>query len=119
MSVNSDQNLIRDRGRSKPVTANQLALAPGWLVQSRQGRDQGRFYVVVSMDADGFALVTDGAKRPLSRPKRKNPKHLLAWGPLNCSVGEQLRTGGKVTDAEISERLLEAAERVNTDEITE
>lgn len=119
MSATSDQNFIRDIGSSKPVPANQLDLAPGWLVQSRQGRDQGKFYLVVSIAADGFVLVTDGAKRPLSRPKRKNPKHLLAWGPLNCSVGESMRTGDKVTDAQISETLLEIAERVKPEELTE
>lgn len=117
MSVTSDQNLIRDIGNLKPTPANQRELAPGWLVQSIQGRDHDKFYLVVSIDSDGFALVTDGAKRPMSRPKRKNPKHLLAWGPLNCSVGDQLRTGGKVTDAQICETLLEIAERVTTDEV--
>lgn len=119
MDVIPDQNLKRDLGKMKPTPANQCDLAPSWLVQSSQGRDQGKFYMVVSIDTNGFALVTDGAKRPLSRPKRKNPKHLLAWGPLNSSVGERLRAGGKVTDAQICETLLEIAERVDTDEVTQ
>ena len=31
---------------------------------------------MVIKEEDGFLLVCDGKERPLSRPKKKNPKHL-------------------------------------------
>ena len=47
----------------------------GRIVCSKSGRDKGYFLVVVK-EEDGFLLVCDGKERPLSRPKKKNPKHL-------------------------------------------
>ena len=53
-------------------------LSVGQLVTSRAGRDSGRKYVVVGFDESGYVLVADGHIRKLSRPKRKNTKHLIA-----------------------------------------
>lgn len=114
MSDIQDQNDKREQGGFKPLPANQCELGPSWLVQSCQGRDAGKFYMVLSTDPNGFVLISDGEKRPLSRPKRKNPKHLLAWGPSSSTAGERLRSGGKVTDAQICETLLQVTERVDT-----
>ena len=47
----------------------------GRIVCSKSGRDKGYLLVVVK-EEDGFLFVCDGKERPLSRPKRKNPKHL-------------------------------------------
>lgn len=47
----------------------------GEIVQSIQGRDSGK-YLVVTEVSDGFVLITDGGKRKLASPKRKNVKHL-------------------------------------------
>lgn len=47
----------------------------GSVVVSKAGRDQGYFMAVVG-EENGRVLVADGKERPLSRPKRKNPKHL-------------------------------------------
>lgn len=47
----------------------------GQLVRSLAGRDKGQYYIVLDQ-ADGFLLVADGRKRPVSAPKCKNPLHL-------------------------------------------
>ncbi len=47
----------------------------GRIVCSKAGRDKGYFMVVVECNQD-FVFVCDGKERPLSRPKRKNKKHL-------------------------------------------
>lgn len=47
----------------------------GSVAVSKAGRDKGYFMVVVG-EENGRLLVADGKERPLSRPKRKNPKHL-------------------------------------------
>ena len=33
---------------------------PGRIVRSRAGRDEGRYFVVIALDGDEFALVADG-----------------------------------------------------------
>ncbi len=47
----------------------------GTVVISKAGRDKGYFMAVVGREG-GNLLVADGKERPLSRPKKKNPKHL-------------------------------------------
>lgn len=47
----------------------------GRIVCSTAGRDKGYYLVVVSKQNEDY-FVCDGKERPLSRPKRKNAKHL-------------------------------------------
>lgn len=47
----------------------------GTVVISKAGRDKGYFMAVVGAEGENL-LVADGKERPLSRPKKKNPKHL-------------------------------------------
>ena len=47
----------------------------GEVVQSKQGRDKGSYYVVTGVTEES-ALVVNGVKRKLENPKKKNVKHL-------------------------------------------
>ena len=58
----------------------------GQIVCSAAGRDRGRFMVIVG-EKGGFPLVCDGKERPIQRPKRKNPKHLIFTEAFIESVG--------------------------------
>lgn len=57
----------------------------GRIVCSKAGRDKGKFMVVVG-NCGNALLVCDGKKRPLSRPKPKNIKHLAV---TNSSLEEK------------------------------
>ena len=48
----------------------------GRLAVSVMGRDKGKAYVVVAIIDELFVYVSDGAKKPLDRPKRKHKKHI-------------------------------------------
>lgn len=48
---------------------------PGTIVLATAGRDAGRFFLVTALDGPEL-LLADGKRRPLSRPKRKNPAHV-------------------------------------------
>ena len=48
----------------------------GQVVLSAAGRDKGALLAVTATTEEGV-LVCDGKARPLERPKRKNPRHLL------------------------------------------
>lgn len=50
-------------------------LQAGRVVKSIAGRDQDRFYVVVSVES-GRVSIADGKARKLAKPKGKNPLHL-------------------------------------------
>ena len=48
----------------------------GRVVQSRQGRDAGRCFVILQVVDDQFVLMADGLTRKLDHPKKKKIKHL-------------------------------------------
>ena len=50
-------------------------LSLGSIVYSAAGHDKNRFYAVVKIE-QGYIWIADGKERKLSKPKRKNPKHL-------------------------------------------
>lgn len=54
-----------------------MELTRGQVVRALAGRDQGGYFVVLSVQ-DGFAEIADGKRRTLAAPKRKNLRHLQA-----------------------------------------
>ncbi len=58
------------------------------VVLSLAGRDEGQLLAVVREDEHGVWLA-DGKRRPLERPKRKNPRHLR---PLDIEIGREAMT---------------------------
>lgn len=53
----------------------------GQVVRSLAGHDTGSFLVVLE-SAPPFAVVADGKRRPLERPKRKKQFHLAPTGTV-------------------------------------
>lgn len=61
----------------------------GRVFRSEAGRDKGRLMAAVSADG-AYISVCDGKERPLSNPKRKNPRHLTEYGI--CLTDSQMRS---------------------------
>jgi len=76
-------------------------LRPGSLVYSLAGRDAGEYYLVTSILEPNFVLVTNGQTRPLSRPKKKNIRHLLGRGQCDANLAAKI-CGRQVRDEEIT-----------------
>ena len=76
----------------------------GQMVRSRQGRDNGTYYVVVKTEGQ-FCYCADGRKTTCLHPKRKNIKHLQVIHRISEKIGTQLRNGEAPTDLEIREFL--------------
>ena len=53
-----------------------LTMIPGRVVLSTQGRDEGRYFVVLKVIDDDFVLMADGLTRKIDHPKKKKVKHL-------------------------------------------
>ena len=70
----------------------------GTVVRATAGRDSDGLFVVAGAQDDGI-LIVNGKRRPIERPKRKNPKHLLEVGIVlsedeirsNRSIRRELR----------------------------
>lgn len=82
-----------------------MQLEPGRLVISTAGRDKGQPYLVCEVLQDGFVLVADGDKRPVARPKRKNPRHLQLYPMSAEELGAKWMQGEPVTDEEVRTAL--------------
>ena len=53
-----------------------LTMIPGRVVLSTQGRDEGRYFVVLEVIDENFVLMADGLSRKVDHPKKKKVKHL-------------------------------------------
>ncbi len=53
-----------------------LPMEIGRAVQSRQGRDAGRCFLILQVVDEQFVLMADGLTRKLDHPKKKKIKHL-------------------------------------------
>ena len=67
-----------------------IPIEPGRVVVSKAGRDEGRAMVVLTLDGDEHALVSDGRLRTVAKPKRKKFKHLTAKPVCIDGIREKL-----------------------------
>ncbi len=73
----------------------------GQVVSSRAGRDSGIKYVVIGIIDDKHVLVANGHNRPVSKPKKKNVRHLLIHNVVDQSLEAQLSTKARIDDKSI------------------
>lgn len=78
----------------------------GQLVSSKQGRDKGKFYLLIREEGD-YCFLVDGDKMPCHRPKRKNKKHIEGTKVFAGNVREKLLNGAMPTDVEIKRFIKE------------
>ena len=71
--------------------------AVGRVVYSAAGRDKKRPFVIVGVTDDGSVLIADGKLRSVSKPKRKNLRHL--------AIRDAVFDGDIASDAAIREFL--------------
>ena len=76
----------------------------GTVVRAKAGHDKGSFYAVISVEGDS-ALITDGDRRNLSRPKCKKLIHLAFTRTV---LSEQTMND----DSQISQALRHFEEKV-------
>lgn len=78
---------------------------PGGICQSLQGRDKGRYYIIIGVDLQGSVFVTDGNFKRLASPKKKNLKHLRLLPEKAESIALKLTSGDHVFDTEVYSAL--------------
>lgn len=81
--------------------------AVGQIVVSRAGRDAGRVFVVVKVIDDLYVEICDGDLRKVEKPKRKKIKHLNITDKVAEGLAEKLKSGDRITNAEIRKALVD------------
>lgn len=70
------------------------------LARSLAGHDKDELYIIISVQGE-YVTLSDGRKHPLSKPKRKNKKHLQLTSEYDETLRKKLTEGAMVSDGEI------------------
>ncbi|MBR6028330.1 MAG: KOW domain-containing RNA-binding protein [Clostridia bacterium] len=84
---------------------DRLPIEEGRVVLSTQGRDRGRYFVVLSIPEEGYALCADGLTRRLDHPKKKKVIHIRPK-PLRLALDGGYPSG-RLQDSDIRAFLRE------------
>ena len=71
------------------------------VVRSNAGRDQGKLFLVLSLDEEGYALIADGRHRRTEKPKRKKQKHLEYVAENHTRTREKILNDEPLTNLEV------------------
>jgi large subunit ribosomal protein L14e len=82
------------------------------LVASVAGRDAGQSYLVCELGTDGFARLTDGDRRRVEAPKKKNIRHLRRLGARATELANKFDNGAVVKNVEVRDALRRLLEEV-------
>ncbi|MDD6160260.1 MAG: KOW domain-containing RNA-binding protein [Oscillospiraceae bacterium] len=81
------------------------------IVRSRSGHDSGELFLILDVDGDRL-LLADGKRRRVSRPKRKNAKHVESAGGWEHPTFEKVRAGQSIGDRELRAALAEIRDKM-------
>lgn len=73
----------------------------GQIVKSQAGHDAGQIYVVVAMPTPQAVLVANGRDRGVSKPKKKNIRHISVLDCLDKGVAAKVTSDTGMTDEDI------------------
>ena len=82
-----------------------IPFEPGRIVLSTQGRDAGRYFVILKVIDDQYVLMSDGSTRKTDHLKRKKIKHLHPKPLMADAIAKQLLEGQTPADSEIRKAL--------------
>lgn len=78
-----------------------MEITTGALVKTLAGHDKDNFFFILREEGE-YVYLVDGKHRTLSRPKRKNKKHVEAAACKEDSPGKKIRENQRVTDEELA-----------------
>jgi len=81
-----------------------FSLERGRVVESTQGRDKGKPFLVLEQCGKDLVMIADGMNHKLSNPKKKKTKHLRAK-PVLVDWETIRPEGGQVQDSDLRRAL--------------
>jgi large subunit ribosomal protein L14e len=84
----------------------QRSFKVGDIVSVNRGRDSGYLFMISKIDLDNnYAYLVDGNIRKMSKPKKKNIKHINFTNIHFDTIADKILKGKKVYDTEIYSTL--------------
>ena len=81
-----------------------FSLERGRVVESTQGRDKGKTFLVLEQCGKDLVMIADGMNHKLSNPKKKKTKHLRAK-PVLLDLKALRPEGGALQDSDLRRAL--------------
>ena len=81
-----------------------MEIAKSDIVRSDAGRDQGKLFIVLAVEGE-YLLLADGKARPVSRPKRKNVRHVAVTSLRADDIERLLADGLSPTNKQVKRAL--------------
>lgn len=85
----------------------------GQVVYSKNGRDKGKLFMVLSVEGD-YLYLADGKQRMLEKPKRKKVKHVQPTNFVDKTMQKRLKEQGYILNADIIKLLKEYSNKEAT-----
>ena len=79
-------------------------IAKSDIVRSDAGRDQGKLFIVLSVEGE-YLLLADGKGRKAESPKRKKRKHVLFVAEDDSRLADKIKRSEKITNSELRRTL--------------
>ncbi len=96
---------------------DRLTMIPGRVVLSTQGRDEGRYFIVLEVIDENFVLMADGLTRKLDHPKKKKVKH-LRLKPILVNVDGNTLPNRRLQDSDLRRALEENGLAISNESTT-
>lgn len=77
----------------------------GQVVRSKAGRDKGRYFIVIGIEASDYAFIADGVLRKVENPKKKKLKHLEIKNELIGEIKEKISNSKRLSNADVRKAL--------------
>lgn len=87
-----------------------IPFEPGRIVLSKQGRDQGRLFVILKVVDDQYVEMANGSSRKAEHPKRKKIKHLHPKPVMDLETAKGLSEGRLPMDSHLRRILTQAGD---------
>ncbi len=77
----------------------------GQMVESVQGRDCRKYYLIVGLIGDKYLALVDGVYHPRAKPKKKNIKHVRVSMCVDKDFEERFLKGEPLSDSQIKSAI--------------
>ena len=92
-----------------------MEIARSNIVKSDAGRDQGKLFVVLSIEGE-YILLADSKSRRVESPKRKKSKHVLFVSDEKTRLSEKMKHDERISNIEVRKTLAAYREEAHPDQ---
>lgn len=71
----------------------------GKVVYSKNGRDSGKYFIVIGILDENYVYISDGDLRAVEKPKKKKIRHISFTNVIADDIRESILSGKKINNS--------------------